>query len=154
MPIKNDTREPEYHNGGRSEREILLEKSSWNVNVENFREVGEVLTSFYRIAPNGEFVGVATMSYEDGIRKLELILCYNEQEQYRCAVCKRIPRQPTSDNPGICAHCGWKVCSQCARGHERNHWRPQRTIGGDVMCNGTTVICGKDQCPVCGGLPF
>lgn len=154
MPIKHDTKEPEYSEGGRSDRERQLEESRWSVDLSNYREIGEVIASFTRLVGTGEFFGIAEMSIEDGVRKLELTLCYNEEEKFRCSVCQKIPRQPTTDNPGICAHCGWKVCSQCARGHERRHWRPQKTIGGNLLCNGTTVRCGKDQCPVCHGSPF
>lgn len=137
-----------------AEREHLLERSNWDVDISNYREVGEVISTFNQAIGNDAFVGTASMSIEDGIRKLTIELYYDESENYRCYACHNIPANANCNNPMICTFCGWKICDRCNRQHERSHWRPQRTLGGDVMCNGDTVRCGRDQCPICHGAPF
>lgn len=131
-----------------------LKGDSWSVDITNWRELGNAIATFNKAIGTDAFVGTATMIVEDGMRRVEITLYHDEVEQYRCSVCKAIPVHPTMDNPGICVFCGNKVCANCAIAHERQHWRPVRTIGGDAMCDGDKVKCGHDQCPKCGGSPF
>lgn len=126
----------------------------WSIDLANWRELGEAIASFNAAIGNDTFVGTAEMVVEDGIRRIEIVLYHDEMEQYRCTVCNVIPRRPDYNDPGICAFCGNKVCSQCAIAHEKGHWRPAKTIGGDILCDGDKIKCGQDQCPRCFGSPF
>lgn len=137
-----------------NELERLLNEPSWCVDINNWRELGNIIAKFNHLIGTDPFVGTAEMIVEDGMRRIEITLYHDEMEQYRCQICSNIPVRPTTDDPGICVFCGWKVCANCAIKHERGHWRPAKTIGGDVLCDGDKVKCGRDQCPKCGGVPF
>jgi len=127
---------------------------NWIVEVSSYRTVGMAIACFNNAIGYDAFTGTAEMVVEDGIRKLEIVLLCDESERFQCSVCKKTPARPTMSDPGICTFCGQKVCGNCSRAHERAHWRPVKTIGGDVLCDGDKVRCGRDQCPVCHGVPF
>ena len=135
------------------DREHTLHQDTWLVDINNYRELGECVATFNHRIGNDSFIGTAEMTVEDGIRKVEITLICDENERYRCELCQRIPHSPSLNEPGICTFCGIKVCGNCKRNHDKGHWRPQRTIGGDLICTEKTP-CGKDQCPTCGGAPF
>lgn len=126
---------------------------NWATDINNYREAGMAVASFNNAIGYSNFIGTAEMVVEDGIRHLEIHLYCDETEKFTCQICNSIPKRPTSDNPGICTFCGLRVCESCRRKHEHGHWRPQKTIGGDVICTKERG-CGKDQCPICGGIPF
>lgn len=142
------------HDHDHSDAGPELKGDSWSVDVQNWRELGNVVATFNNSIGTDAFIGTAEMVVEDGIRRLEIHLYHDEMEQYKCNQCQNIPAHPTSDDPGICVFCGNKVCANCAIAHERSHWRPAKTIGGDVLCDGDKVKCGRDQCEKCGGSPF
>jgi hypothetical protein len=152
--MPNPTNPEHIHTEGLTERELTMLNSEWIVEVANWAQLGTVVATFNHHTGSDPFIGTAEMTVVDGVRKLEITLLYEEAERFRCWICNNIPVWPTVDNPGICAFCGVKVCLVCSKKHEREHWRPQYTIGGDIMCDGDKVRCGRDKCPLCGGSPF
>ena len=126
----------------------------WEADTSNYRLVGMAIASFNNLIGTDPFMGTAEMKVEGGVRHLEIHLYHDQEEGYRCLICNLIPPNHTENDPALCTFCGLKVCSRCWKAHEKGHWRPQKTLAGDIMCDGETVKCGKDQCPTCGGAPF
>ena len=120
-----------------TEREKLLDTHAWEVEATNWRELGEVVASFNHLIGAGvmKFDGVATYMEESGFKKLtiELVYCPETDEGNRCVECHRIPDPVTFDNPGKCVNCFGAVCDRCTRKHRNAHYKPMRTIGGDVI---------------------
>ena len=59
-------------------REKLMEQSQWSVDVNNYRELGEVIATFNLNIGSDPFVGTAEMVVEDGMRRLEIVLYHDE----------------------------------------------------------------------------
>jgi hypothetical protein len=152
LPNLSPSQDPHNHHLSDTDKE--MERDEWSVDIGNYRELGLAIANFNKMAGNDPFVGTATMSVEDGLRHLQIDLYYDENEKFRCHICNEIPGHPTMDNPGICTFCGVRVCGNCHRNHEQSHWRPQKDLAGNTMCDGVKVKCGRDQCPKCQGIPF
>lgn len=93
--------------------------------------------------------------------RIPLVILWAEQQAWindlvheitvhTCVDCHRVYHPA----PSLCISCGLPVCDRCVHIHRKGHWNQVKTIGGDILCDGDKVRCGRDQCPKCNGSPF
>jgi hypothetical protein len=146
MPIPSPS---ESHHDSPDDRDRLMNQSEWSVDLNNYRELGGAIASFNKLIGNDPFVGTAEMTVEDGMRVMVITLYHDETIQFTCENCSQIYYEPVK----LCTFCWQRICGNCWKGHEKGHWRPQKTIGGDLICR-EDHPCGKDGCPTCEGISF
>lgn len=96
-PIPNlEEREHEQH-----ERERELAKPQWSVTVENWKELGEAISTFNAAIGSFAFAGVAEQSIDDDRVVTLVITLYHQMGE-----CAPINSDRTE-------RCGTPVCSRC-----------------------------------------
>jgi hypothetical protein len=95
MPLPNEHPAADY---GLTERQLAMKQPDWTVGVENWRELGEAIATFNTAIGSFQFVGTATMTVEDRVVKLEVVLLHEMGE------CTGFEGPPKCGTP-ICEHC-------------------------------------------------
>lgn len=77
---------------------------------------------------------------EIGRRRVPLLVLWAEQkvwlakldEQERLFHCSDCHAKFTPA-PDLCVFCFQPICANCYQAHDKRHWQPVRTIGGEVI---------------------
>ena len=97
----NRTPSPEQHLHDLTERERELSQSQWAVTVENYRELCEIISTFYKKSDDNHFTGIAELVIEDGMATLKIELVADTTELYRCVDCGLVSAAPSPWNSCI-----------------------------------------------------